>query len=89
MQIIEIYKGLKDQADRFDGLEGQILGLLETNRRNMELIKTAKTINSLSFYFDNQHGIFNTLLEAVNDAKIVNSYQLLEVEAQLREEAKL
>jgi len=84
--ITEIYEELKNQANRFDGIEGQILGLINTNIKNVELVKTAKTIHGLSTYFFNQHHIFNILLEAINDVKLVNSYQLLEIECQLRDD---
>ena len=41
-----------------------------------------------SGYFENQHKCFNVLFEAVVDLKIINNYALLEIESQLRTEAR-
>ena len=88
MQITEIYNGLKNQADVLVGIEKQIENLLDTNTKNLQDTYCLKLTTNRSNYFENQHKCFNVLFEAVVDLKIINNYTLLEIESQLRTEAK-
>jgi hypothetical protein len=89
VQITEIYNGLKDQAGALTGMEKQIQGLIDTNTKNLQDTDCLKLTNNRSGYFENQHKCFNVLFEAVVDLKIINNYNLLEIESQLREEVKI
>ena len=86
MQITEIYEQLKNQAGCLNGTEKQVQDLIATNKANLIDSNCLELTTNRTEYFLNQHTVFHVLLEAVGDMKIVNSYLLLEVEAQLREE---
>ena len=85
MQISEIYKNLKGQEGLLAGMEQQIQALLDTNKKNMEKQDCLEAIPNRKVYFINQHRVFNVLIEAVGDMKIMNGYSLLEIEIQLRQ----
>lgn len=86
MQIGRIYEGLKDQMLGLAGMEKQIQDLLNTNEKNLQDTDCLKTTSNRKTYFQNQHQVFNVLMDATNDMKIINSYLLLETECQLRDE---
>ena len=89
MRIAEFYDNLKNQAGTLTGVEKQVQDLLDTNAKNLQDINCLKLTSNRKAYFDNQHRAFNVLMEAVDDMKITNSYMLLELESQLREESKV
>lgn len=88
MQISTVYKQLKGQEGCLTGMEQQIQALLDTNIKNLEDANCLKLTTNRINYFTNQHNVFNVLMEATVDMKIMNGYALLEVESQLREECK-
>lgn len=86
MQVSKIYEGLKDQMLGLAGMEKQIQDLLDTNEKNLQDTNCLKLISNRTDYFQNQHQVFNILMETIDDMKIMNSYLLLEMECQLRDE---
>ncbi len=85
MRISEVYKNLKGQEGLLVGMEQQIQALLDTNKKNMENQDCLEAAQDRKIYFINQHRVFNVLMEAVGDMKIMNGYSLLEIEIQLRQ----
>lgn len=88
MQIEEFYEQLKNQAGCLEGTEKQVQDLLISNEKNLKSSTCLELTSNRTEYFQNQHMCFNVLLEVVGDMKLVNSYMLLDMEAQLREECK-
>lgn len=86
LRTTEILEGLKNQYDTLAGIEHQVQALLDSNKQNLEHGKMLEGVPNRVFYFQNQHMAFSVLLEAVVDMKCVNSYALLDLESQLREE---
>ncbi len=85
MQISEVYKNLRGQEGLLAGIEQQIQALLDTNQENTDGPKCLKDAPNREMYFINQQRVFNVLMEAVGDMKIMNGYSLLEIEIQLRQ----
>ena len=87
MQINMIYGHLKNQGCCLAGIEKQIQDLLDTNVKNLEQTKILKLASNRLTYFTNQHKAFNVLMDIIGDMKVTNSYALLDMECQLREES--
>lgn len=88
MKITDFYEHLKGQEGLLAGAEKQLEDLLDTNKKNLQDTDCLKLTTNRLTYFQNQHQVFNVLFEAVGDLMIMNSYMLLELESQLREESK-
>ncbi len=86
MQIRSIYESLENQAGVLVGMEQQVQDLLDTNVKNLQDTECLNLTTNRKTYFDNQHQVFNVLFEAIVDLKIINSYALLEIESQLRDD---
>ena len=84
MQITKIHECLRGQAGNLALVEQRLEEMLAINAKNIEAITGAKSVNDLPVYFKNQRVVFDALLQAVGDMKVVNSYTLLETECQIR-----
>lgn len=84
MKLHDFYEHLKQQGICLSAVEDQLSRALKANEQNISLATSLVGVSNFEQYLMNQRAILNALLLTNGDMKLINSYVLLDIEAELR-----